>query len=150
EKAVKQDLFTEFLPYHLRVTVPEALIAQGKLVCVGEYVFATGALEELEDKLLKELDEMIRQAREENQETLVPLEKLRTTKFGRIDHETFVKIIERLESRGQLKREADKIYSAHQAVTQSSLFSQEFLDEIESKLQEGICIGLDELAQCLN
>jgi selenocysteine-specific elongation factor len=150
EKMVKRDLFNEFLPYHLRTTIPEALVDQGKLVCVSEYVFAAGALQELEDKLLRELEEMERQAREENQETTVSLERLRTMKFGRIDHETFVKIIERLESRGQLKREAEKVCSARQAANQNSPFSQAFLDEIESKLQECICIGLDELTQCLN
>jgi selenocysteine-specific elongation factor len=145
DKMVKRNVLNEFLPYDFRITVPEALMDKGKLIEVGEFVMPAIAFAEFEDKLIDQLDEMLRSIAETGEEMAVSLEKLRTAKFARIDHETFVRIVDRLESQGRLKREGEML-SSKRVVASTSQFSQSLLDEIEKCLNQSICVEINELA----
>jgi selenocysteine-specific elongation factor len=146
EKMVKRNVLNEFLPHHVRVSVPEALMDKGRLVEVGEFVFPTGAYRELEDKLLNQLDEILKLLDETSEEMMVPLEKLRTAKFGRIDRETFARIIDRLQSQGRIVRDGDKLSSKNLAVKAQPSTIQPLLDEIEAQLSQSFCVEIDDLA----
>jgi selenocysteine-specific elongation factor len=149
DKILKRSLLNQFLPHDLRVRVPEELMDQGKLVEVGDFVFPAQDFQELEDKVLDQLDEMLKQLDQTSQEMMVTIEKVRGAKFGRIDRETFARIIDRLESSGRIKREGDNLLSKRLAARSQSAESQPLFHEIEKHLSETICVGLDELADRL-
>ncbi len=138
-------LLSGFIPEVELTKVLKVLIDQGKLFQLGDFLILSEALQQLQEKIMSDLDVMLLELPILANEPYLSVEKFRTAKFKRIDHITFVNLLERLQSQGKTKRIGDKVYSLRLGLRQNGI-RQDVVDKIQKHLDSYLCVELSELA----
>jgi len=149
QKMVHKRILFEFIPHDVHERVLKELGTKGNLIGLADYLVLSSFLAQLEDKVVAELESMLTDSSKTTLENSLSLEKLRTSRFGRIDRETFAILAERLGDRGKIKKEGNQLFSVEFVASPHAGIEESVLFAVEEKLAQQVCIELVELAKQL-
>ena len=145
---IAKEFLADFAPLASRARLLNTLADNDRFTQINGLICKTSFALEIQNKIVSAVEAHAAQAAKNFGEFDISVEKLRTEKFPRINHDAFLILVSSLENSKRLKRSGDRLMPWNAPTTKH--LGSAAMDEVKAILAQNFCIEIASVIDRLN